>query len=341
MITADAIRSMPKVELHRHLELCFRHETLVEIGPTIGIEVPTDPEVFRRDWLITEPMVNLEQALRKFTNVQSVWGSAEIIERLTYEACEDAVAQGIRILELRYAPTFITQGHPGLDFCTTHGAVIRGLERAGELPIAVGLIGIIQKILSDEDAASAADFIIANRDTFVAMDLADQEIGFEIRRFKPLLDRARAAGLHVTIHAGEDDVPEAAEHVRVAISELGAERIGHGIHIVRDGSVLELAAASGVCFEVCPTSNWLTSAAPSLAEHPIKRMIEAGVAVCVNTDDPGIFDVELCEEYERLVRHQGFDVELLERCNDVAATHSFLPIEQRRTVWPRPIASLK
>lgn len=339
MSISGAIRTMPKAELHCHLELCFRHQTLVEVGPSIGVEVPRDPEIFRRDWLITEPMVNLERALAKFSNAQSIWGSTEIIERLTYEACEDAVEQGIRILELRYAPTFITHRHPGLDFDSVHDAVLQGLARAADLPIAVGLIGIIQKILSDEDAASVADFITANRDTFVAMDLADQECGYEIRRFAPLLDRARAAGLHITIHAGEDDVPEAAQHVRVAIEELGAERIGHGIHIVRETDVLEYAAASGVCFEVCPTSNWLTSAAPSLAAHPIRRMIDAGVAVCINTDDPGIFGVSLCEEYERLVEHLGFDVELLEHCNDIAATHSFIPIEEKQRHWPRPISS--
>jgi adenosine deaminase len=339
MSISDTIRTMPKAELHCHLELCFRHSTLVEVGPSIGIEVPSDTELFRRDWLITEPMVNLERALAKFANAQSIWGSTEIIERLTYEACEDAVEQGIRILELRYAPTFITHGHPDLDFDSIHDAVLRGLDRAGDLPIAVGLIGIIQKILSDEDAASVADFITANSDTFVGVDLADQEIGYEIRRFAPLLDRARDAGLHVTVHAGEDDVPEAAQHVAVAIEELGAERIGHGIHIIRDPEVLETAAASGVCFEVCPTSNWLTSAAPTPAKHPIRRMIDAGVQVCVNTDDPGIFGVSLCEEYERLVEHQGFDVELLEHCNDIAAAHSFIPIEARQRYWPRPISS--
>jgi adenosine deaminase len=338
MSMTEDIRTMPKVELHRHLELCFRHRTLVEVGPTIGIEVPADPELFRRDWQITEPMVNLEKALAKFANVQSVWGSTEIIERLTFEAVEDAAAQGIRIVELRYAPTFVTHGHPSLDFDSVHGAVLRGLERALPLPITVGLIGIIQKILSDEETASVADFIIANSDTFVGMDLADREIGYEIRRFKPHIERARAAGLHITIHAGEDDVPEAARHVRVAIEELGAERIGHGIHIVRDPEVLELAAASGVCFEVCPTSNWLTSAAPSIAEHPISRMIAAGVEVCVNTDDPGIMDVDLCEEYQHLVEHQGFDLATLERCNDVAARHSFIPIEDKLKAWPRPIS---
>jgi adenosine deaminase len=306
----------------------------------LGLDVPTDPEVFRREWLITEPMANLEQALAKFAHVQSIWGSAEVIERLTYEACEDAVEQGIRILELRYAPTFIAQGHPGLDFETIHRAIVRGLVRATELPIAIGLIGIIQKTLTDREAASVADFIIENRDTFVALDLADRDIGFEIRRFAPLIDRARSAGLHITIHSGEDDVEEAPQHVRVAISELGAERIGHGIHIVKDPAMVEFAAESGVCFEVCPTSNWLTSAVPSVAAHPIRRMIEEGVTVSINSDDPGIFDIDLCDEYRLLRTHHGFDDDDFDRSNDLAAAHSFVPLEQKRRVWPRPIPEL-
>jgi adenosine deaminase len=300
--------------------------------------VPADPEAFRRDWLITEPLADLATALATLARVQSIWGSPEVIERLTYEAVEDAAGQGIRILELRYAPTYIAERHPGLDFDTIHGAILAGLERARDLPIAVGLIGIVQKTLSNRDAASVTNFIIEHRDSFSALDFADRDIGFEIRRFAPLAERARSAGLHITIHSGEDDVPDAAQHVRVAIEELGAERIGHGIHIVRDEAVLEFAASSGVCFEVCPTSNWLTSAVPSVAEHPIRRMIDAGVTVSINSDDPAIFGIDLCDEYRLLAAHHGFDEAEFDRSNDVAAAHSFLPIEARRRVWPRPIA---
>ncbi len=84
------------------------------------------------------------------------------------------------------------------------------------------------------------------------------------------MDKARKAGLRFTTHCGEDDVPEAPLHVRMAIEDLGAERIGHGIFTVRDPQVMELARRRSVLFELCPTSNWLTSSVPSIAAHPIR-----------------------------------------------------------------------
>ena len=86
------VRTLPKVELHCHLEGCFRPDTVREVGRTLGIEVPSDPATFRRDWLITEPMQDLAVALRKFANIQSVWGSEEVIERLTAVASAAAFA---------------------------------------------------------------------------------------------------------------------------------------------------------------------------------------------------------------------------------------------------------
>ncbi|NJO13176.1 MAG: adenosine deaminase [Gammaproteobacteria bacterium] len=243
------IRSLPKVELHCHLEGCFQPATLREVGRTLGIEVPADPEVFRREWLITEPMTNLGVALAKFAKVQSIWGSEEVIERLTFEACEYGRAQGIRIFELRYSPDFIAEGHPNLTFEKIHRAIVRGVARAAHPDLAVGLIGIVRKILPAGPAAYTTDFIIENRDSFVGIDLADRDIGFDLRRFAGLMSKARAAGLRFTTHCGEDDVAEAALHVRMAIEDLCAERIGHGIFTVRDPQVMELARRRGVLFE--------------------------------------------------------------------------------------------
>jgi adenosine deaminase len=331
------IEAIPKVELHCHLEGCFRPETIREIGRTLGLDVPSDPEVFRREWLITEPVRNLELALRKFANVQSIWASPEIIERLTCETCEDARAQGLRIVELRYSPDFIAEGRAGLRFAAIHEAIVRGIERAQSPDLAVGLIGIVRKILDAKRAAYTTDFIIEHRDSFVGLDLADQDIGFEIRRFRPMIERARAAGLHFTTHSGEDDVAEAPQHVRVAIEELGAERIGHGIYIHRDPTVMKLARKRKVLFELCPTSNWLTSSVESIATHPIRKLMEHAVPVSINSDDPSLFGIDLCHEYRALQRDLGFTLEEFERCNDMAAAHSFLPIEVKQRVWPRPI----
>ena len=334
------LRSLPKVEHHCHLEATFREETIREIGRTLGLDIPDDPEAFRRDWLITEPMDNLEVALKKFANIQSIWASEEIIERLTYEACGYARDQGIRIFELRYSPNFIAAGHPNLTFETIHESICRGVDRARHPDLAVGLIGIVQKILSPEDADYTTDFIIEHCDSFVGIDLADQDVGFEIRRFAPLLDKARQAGLRVTCHSGEGDAAEAPQHIRVAIEELGVERVGHGTHVIDDPDVLALAIEKDVLFEICPFSNWLTSTVQSTRDHPIRRIMEAGVAISINSDDPGIFGIELCDEYEMLHREHGFDEVEFNRINDLAAAHSFVPHDEKQKVWPRPIPDL-
>ena len=232
-------KNIPKVELHCHLEACFQRQTVKEIGQTLGLDVPEDPEVFKRGWLITEPVDNLEQALKKFANIQKLWGSEETIERLTYEACEYGVEQNIRIFELRYSPDFIRAANPRLSFEKIHEAVVRGVARAKRPDFAVGLIGIVQKTLSLEDAAYTTDFIAEYIESFVGIDMADMDIGLGIRRFAPLMLKAKQAGLHVTLHSGEENVPEAPQHVRIAVEELGAERIGHGIYIIRDPGVMD------------------------------------------------------------------------------------------------------
>jgi adenosine deaminase len=319
-------KEIPKAELHCHLEGCFRPETVMEIGNTLGMDIPQDPTVFREEWLLSKPLENLEVALKRFVDIQKVWCSEEVIERLTFEACEDAVEQGIRIMEFRYAPDFIAFDKPHLSFERIHAAILRGLERGAHAELAVGLIGIVQKTLSLKDAARTIDFIVENADTFVALDF--------------LVDKARGAGLHLTTHAGEDPGPGSPNEVREAIEVLQAERIGHGIHIIHDDDVMALVRANDVALEVCPTSNWLTSAVPTTAEHPIRRLMEKEIAVTINSDDPGLFGIDLCHEYEILHREQGYTAEEFDRCNDIAATHSFLPLTERRRVWPRRIGGV-
>ena len=326
------------MELHCHLEACFQPHTVKEIGQTLGLDVPDDPERFRREWLITEPVNDLESALKKFANIRKLWGSEETIERLTYEACEYGVEQNIRILELRYSPDFIRGANTALSFENIHEAVVRGVTRAGHLDIAVGLIGIVQKILPLNDAAYTTDFIIDNKEAFVGIDMADMDIGFGLRRFAPLMSKAKQAGLHVTLHSGEENVPEAPQHVRVAVEELGAERIGHGIYIHRDPEVMDIVKRENVLLELCPTSNLLTRSVPSIGAHPLRRLMEAGVMVSVNSDDPHLFGIDLCHEYEVVHKELGLTPEDFDRINDDAAACSFLPLEEKQRVWPREIS---
>ena len=327
-------KNIPKVELHCHLEACFQLQTVKEIGHTLGLDIPDDPGVFRQEWLITEPVDNLELALKKFANIQKLWGSEETIERLAYEACEYGVEQNIRIFELRYAPDFIRAANPCLSFEKIHEAIVRGVARAKRPDFAVGLIGIVQKTLSLRDAAYTTDFIIAHKASFVGIDMADMDIGFGIRRFAPLMLKAKQAGLHVTLHSGEENVPEAPQHVRVAIEELGAERIGHGIYVIRDPGVMDLIKRENVLLELCPTSNRLTNSVPSIRAHPLRKLMEAGVMVSINSDDPHLFGIDLCHEYDVVHNDLGLTPEDFNQINDHAAACSFLPLEEKQKVWP-------
>lgn len=334
----EELQNLPKVELHRHLECSLRLSTLRELAPQVGIEVPKDEAEFKRQLLVTEPMKDLESVLKKFLATQAVLHSEEILARITYEAIEDAYLEGIRILELRYAPTFIQQGHSHFTWEQIHRAIVKGMEAARHFPVAVGLIAIIQRILPPEMGARVADFAIDHKDTFIALDLADNEVGFDSTPFIGAFTKARKAGLHITVHSGEADVPGAAEYVRTAIEKLGAERIGHGVQIHKSLEVMEFVKQKRVPLELCPTSNWLTNAVPSTSQHPFRKLMDAGVLVTINSDDPGVFDIDLTHEYEVLAREHHFTREEFARCNDVAAAASFIPFAVKQMHWPRAIA---
>ena len=164
-------KEIPKVELHCHLEACFRPETVMEVGKVLGLDVPQDIDTFRNNWLLREQLKNLEIALARFVDIQKIWCSEEVIERMTFEACEYAVDQGIRIMEFRYAPDFIAFDKPHLTFEKIHAAILRGIERAQHPDLAVGLIGIVQKTLPLDAAEKTVDFIVQNSDTFVGLDV--------------------------------------------------------------------------------------------------------------------------------------------------------------------------
>jgi adenosine deaminase len=203
----------------------------------------------------------------------------------------------------------------------------------------IGLICIIQRILPVSEGARVTDFAIANRDTFCGLDIADNEEGFDSKPFAPHFKRAAAAGLGITIHSGEAPHPKAPSWVMDAIEVLGAQRIGHGVQIYRDPAVMKLVADRGIPLELCPTSNMLTNAVPDLKAHPLKLLFDAGVKTTINTDDPVIFNTNLNREYRVARDEMGMTHAQLERCAQIAAETSFIPLEKRRAVWPHALST--
>lgn len=333
-LSIQEIRLLPKVDLHRHLDCSMRWSTLLEIATTLKLDFPKNPALQQRHFLVTEPMVNLGAVLNKFLIAQKLLASEEILERLAFEVCEDAFNDGVRVLELRYAPTFIADGHSHLSYEKIHQAFLRGIARAKkQMPIAVGLICILQRILDLKTVANVTDFAIENKQTFLALDLADNEDGFEPKPFAPYFDKAKKNGLRITIHSGESPSPKAAQWIKDSIQMLGAERIGHGIQAIHHADVMDMLKTQNVLLEVCPYSNYLTQAFKTYGEHPLKKLKDLGVPVSINSDDPGMFASTLSDDYWIAHNHQNFSVQDFNDCNQLALKHSFISQAEKDAAW--------
>lgn len=332
-MTDDALRALPKVELHCHLELTARPALLKELLAAKGRSV-SETE-FCRDYLITEPVGDLPTLLNIFLGHRDLLDSAEVVERMTYECCEDMFRNGVRLLELRYAPSFLCDAHDGLKPDAMHSAILKGVERAEQdFPMAVGLICLLQRIKTVEENRYWLDFAVEKKADFLAMDLADNELAVGPAPFIPLFEKAKSEGFAVTIHAGEAEGPQAARNIRDSIELLHADRIGHGVRIQEDPSVLDFVRERGTVLELCPTSNWLTGVCATKESHPFRTIMEAGIRTTLNTDDPGIMNIDLLDEYRLLRDGMGFTEPEFVQINQWARDASFIPEARKADVWP-------
>jgi adenosine deaminase len=316
----------PQTELHRHLDASFRLSTLLELRQERGLEGrSTSLAAFADRVVLRRPMRDLAEVLDRFTLLQAVFDRPEVLRRLALECVEDVAAEGTRVVELRYSPGFVAERH-GLDWEECLAAIRAGLALARQRfpEVTVGLICIATRDYGPEEAARTAAFYAAHLDDFVGFDLAGNEIGFESRRFAPVVAPLHALSdprVRVTVHAGEAAGPD---NVWESIELLGARRIGHGVRSLEDPQLLDALVERQICLEVCPTSNWITRCAASLAAHPIRPLVEAGVPVSINTDDPVIFGNTLPGELALCRDEIGLTAAQLQACAEAAWTHRFV-----------------
>lgn len=227
-----------------------------------------------------------------------VLGSSDALARVTREAVEDASADGTAFLELRAGPT--THARRGLPLDAVVDAMCQGLaEGIASTSMPAVLVLAMLREFDEAAAMRVVDVAISHMDSgVVAVDLAGDEGRFpNLSPFVRPFATAREAGLGVTAHAAEAGPASAA---RAAHEMLGTTRIGHGSHVVLDPDSMSWAAAAGLCFKVCPTSNVLTGAVPRLTAHPLVRMLRADVRVVLGDDDPVTTGAPLSHE-RRLV----------------------------------------
>lgn len=328
------LRSLPKVELHRHLEGAMRLATLLELGRNRGLQLPLADErslAPHVTWQSGQPR-ELPYFLSKF---RADWyaGAADV-ERVAAEAVADAAAEGIVYLELRFSPEHFSR-HSGLDRDGAMRAVIAGARAAAAAAgIEVRFLITFTRERYDEPAwRQTIDRAAAMADRgVVGVDLAGDEFAHPNERFAAIMRRARDTGvLGVTIHSGEGT---SAASVASAVEQLGCDRIGHGISAAEEPRVMTQLIERGVTLEVCPTSNYQTGCIDDLADHPLPALVEAGVAVSLNSDDPAIQGVELADEYA-LAGSWGFGPKRLLALELNAARAAFAPAAERERLAAR------
>lgn len=283
---------MSLADLHRHLDGSLRPETLAELAARHGRTVPPDLRFF--------PGMGLQAALSRFDFTLSLLQEAEAVRRVAAEMCEDAAREGVSTLEIRFAP----QLHQGAPLPAIVDAALEGVNGRAGL-ILCGLYGEPRALI--EELVSVA----ASRPGVVGIDLAGGPTpgqNWSLRDYAPAFRRAAEVGLGRTVHAGEGRPPE---EIRIAVEELGAQRIGHGTTLLEDPAVLALVVERGVTIEACPTSNLQTGVIPAIAAHPLPRWLREGVRACINTDNTLLSDVDAAEEHRRARGISGMDDALL------------------------------
>lgn len=315
------VDALPKHELHVHLEGSMPPETLLALGRRHGsTSLPDDLDGVRRLY-----------AFRDFDHFIATY--LTVVENLRdtedFRVLTEAVLDRLREQEARYAEITWTPLIHGMRGVAVED-VFAGLEQARTAaevdggPV-VRWVTDVAGHLGPEAAEATLDAVLALGGgappaSVVGFGLGGPEV--DRRPFSRAFARAKDAGLRSLPHAGEVTGPES---VRAALDDLGAERIGHGIAMAQDPALMAEVAERRVVVEVCPTSNLRTRVVASYDEHPLLRMLEAGVAVTVNSDDPPMFGTSLRQEHLVALQHLGLTRRQLVACARTATTGGSAP----------------
>ncbi|HEU5470605.1 MAG TPA: adenosine deaminase [Actinophytocola sp.] len=292
------VAALPKVELHVHLLGSASIDTVLGLArrhPDRG--VPVDRAALREFYEFTD----FAHFIEVYVKVTTLVTTAADITDLVVGQAADLARNNVRYAEVTVTP--VPHLMLGIEPDELAEALTTGRERArAEHGVELAWVFDIAGSLGYKAGIATAEWVLRHRPAgTVGFGLGGAEIGVPREKYADAFRMAGDGGLHLVPHAGETTGPET---IWAALTELRAERIGHGTSAVADPELLAHLAANGIPVEVCPTSNIRTKAVPTLAEHPLPRLLEAGVPVTIATDDPGMFHTDLNTEY--LLCHEQF-----------------------------------
>jgi adenosine deaminase len=318
------IHSMPKVELHVHLEGSISPETLLQMAQRHGILLPADTVQGLRQWYT---FTDFDHFIEVYGNICKCIRTPDDVELVAREFLAGQAAQNIVYSEVTYTPysQYIASGLPFADQLAAIERARKWAEK--ELNVYMGLVLDISRQLSPDEGMVTAKWAVEGMsDGVVALGLGGPEAGNPPEKFIAAFDLARSAGLHSVPHAGEIAGPES---IWGALRVLKAERIGHGVNCLQDPVLVEELCRRQIPLEVCPTSNVCLKVVPDIESHPLPRLLAEGLLVTLNSDDPPMFNTTLTDEYLIAANVFHFGVKTIQKLVSNALRVSFLPLQQK------------
>jgi adenosine deaminase len=284
-ITAERLpgllRRMPKAELHIHIEGSLEPELIFALAGRNGVKIPyATVEDLRRAYAFT----NLQTFLDIYYAGASVLLSEQDFFDMAWAYLQRAAADNVVHAEIFFDPQ--THTARGVAMETVINGLHRACEKAGELGVNASLILCFLRHLSEREAFETLEQALPFRGKFIGVGLDSSEVGHPPEKFAKVFARSRELGLHLVAHAGEEGPPE---YVWTALDLLKVERIDHGVQSIKDPALMRRLAQDRIPLTVCPLSNLKLRVFPSLQEHNLGKLLDAGLAVTVNSDDPAYF----------------------------------------------------
>ena len=315
-------RKIPLLDIHRHLDGNVRAQTILELGRQFNIALPADNvEALIPHVQVIDPEPNLMAFLQKLDWGVTVLGNYDACRRIAIENIEDAQAQGLDYVELRFSPYYMAQSQ-GLHPQGVVEAVVDGIKSATkDADIKANLIGILSRTYGVKTCQHELNALLAFKNDLVAVDLAGDEICYPGELFVDHFKQVRDAYLAVTVHAGE---ALGAASIWQALNELGARRIGHGVKAIEDSTLMDYLRDNRIGIESCLTSNIQTSTVNDLTKHPLKQFLDHRILASINTYDPAVEGIEIEYEYAVAAPQAGLSQADMEKAQANALEIAYL-----------------
>jgi adenosine deaminase len=329
MLTPELVRRLPKAELHVHLDGSLRPATMIDLARGAKVSLPTSDAGELAAHMLVDDARDLEDYLARFELTIALLQTPDAIERVAWEMCQDAAADGVRYLEVRYCPHLSRRG--GLSLDEVMAAELQGLAR-GERDFGIVARAIncslrhFDPALSEEIAAHSASF---RAQGVVGFDLAGGEAAHRAAPHAAAFDIAARTGLRITVHAGE---AAGAASVAEAVHACRAERIGHGTRLYEDRPLRDYIRDRRILLETNITSNVQTRAVRSAAAHPVRGYFDDGLNVTLSTDNWLMSGVTLSGEYWLAHTELRFTREEIDRMILSGFEGAFLPWPERQAL---------